>query len=135
MAFAVGRVKLRKHGSVAVFTLLLGSCGACLGYQEIWWRQAEAAVAEAVAATAEDRAPADVQVRLNAGAAATASTDFVSDYEISGADNYLAGTSWFDLVSPGIWVGHLVFSNAAEYHVEARKVRGRWGVSISTAEN
>ena len=60
--------------------------------------------------------------------------DFRQPYVVEGADNFLAGTSLMDLISPGVWVAHLKFANGHQYHAEAQRTDGRWSVSIGPAE-
>src|SRR5690349_6040663 len=92
---------------VAAFLLLpLGTCGAWYAYGHWWWAGAEAAVRQTVSSTAAGRVSADIDARVDSGAVLRPSVDFRQTYEITGADNYLAGTSLADLVSPGIWVAH-----------------------------
>jgi hypothetical protein len=104
--------------------------GSWIGYHHWWWRGAESAVLSAIAMTRAAQTSPDVQVTLDAVAA----TDLGTNYELTGADNNLAGTSLLDLLGPGIYVAHARSSNGLELHVEARRFEGRWMVSLSPAE-
>jgi hypothetical protein len=114
--------------------LPLSTCGACYVYSDWWWTGAEAAVRQAVSSTVAGRTPAEVDARVDSGGVLRPSVDFRQPYEITGADNYLAGTSFADVLSPGIWVGHLEFANGHAYHAEARRWQGHWVVTIQPAE-
>lgn len=119
---------------VALLLFTVGPYSACYAYNAWWWAGAEAAVHETVTATAAGRTPAGLTVRIDSGEVMHPSVDFQQPYTIEGADNVLAGTTWADLVSPGVWVAHLKFPNGHAYHAEAQRVDGRWWVSIAPAE-
>jgi hypothetical protein len=62
--------------------------------------------------------------------------DFRLPYVTEGADNFLGGMSWIDLLTSGVYVAHLRFTNNTEYHVAAsrRRLLGSWIVSLQPAE-
>ena len=119
---------------VAILLLPLGTCGAWYAYGRWWWDGAEAAVRQTVSSTAAGATPVGIEARVDSGAVLRPSIDFRQTYEITGADNYLAGTGPADLMSPGVWVGHLHFANDHTYHAEARRWEGHWVVTIEPAE-
>ena len=121
--------------AVAFLLLPLGTCGACYAYGQWWWAGAEAAVRQTVASKAGGRIPSGVDARVDSGEVLRPSIDFRQAYAITGADNFLAGTSVADLVSPGVWVAHLEFVNGHVYHAEARRWQGHWVVTIEPAND
>ena len=119
---------------IAVVALPFVSCSACYGYHSWWWAGAEGAVRTSVSATAAGSVPDGMAVRIDSTAALRPSVDFRLPYTVQGADNFLSGTSLSDLLSPGVWVAHLRFSNGHVYHAEARRDEGVWVVDIGPAE-
>ena len=75
---------------VAFLLLPLGTCGAWYTYGRWWWAGAEAAVRDTVSSTADGKAPAGIDARVDSSEALRPSVDFRQAYEITGADNYLA---------------------------------------------
>lgn len=63
------------------------------------------------------------------------SRDFRESYELTGADNYLAGTSLLGFMGPGVMVAHARLRNGSTYHVEAQRIRGTWHVQFQPAED
>jgi hypothetical protein len=90
-------------------------------------------VQQAVVAGATGRTPVEITASLDSGQMHP-SMDFKQPYSIQGADNYLSGTGATDLLSPGVWVAHLRFTNGHTYHAEAQRLEGRWWVAISPGE-
>ena len=112
----------------------MSTCGVWYAYGYWWWAGAEAAVRQTVSSAARSQLPAGIDAHIDSGDVLRPSVDFGQTYEIMGADNYLAGTGFADLVSPGIWVAHLHFANDHTYHAEARRWEGHWVVTIEPAE-
>lgn len=127
------RTTWRRWLVIGGIVLPLSAFGACYGYTSWWWAGAEAAVRATVSATAIGRSPAGIVARIDSGALRP-SIDFRLPYEIEGADNELAGTSPSELLSPGVWVGHLKFPDGHVYHAEARRDEGVWAVEIGPTE-
>ena len=120
---------------VGFLLLPLGTCGACYAYGHWWWAGAEAAVRQTVSSEAAGQAPPGIDARVDSGEVLRPSVDFRQAYTITGADNFLAGTSFADAVSPGVWVAHLEFVNGHVYHVEAQRWQGHWVVRIEPARD
>lgn len=127
----------------AFFVVLLSPValvGTCMARGRWWWAGAESAIATAVQATAEGRTDPNVEVTLDSttstGATWDPRVDFRSRYRTTGADNFLRGTSTWQLLDPAAsaYVAHLEFANGHEYHVEAVREDGRWFVSLEPAE-
>ena len=109
--------------------VVLGSCAGDVIYNRVWWANAEAAIHETVSAAAKGQSPKGIVATVDRAAFPA---DFALPYEIIGADNFLGGTSLIDLMSPGVYVATLHFTNAHEYEAEAvRGGDGVWQVTIS----
>jgi hypothetical protein len=124
-------VTLTKHERWLLITgtVLLGSCAGYGIYNRVWWAHAEAAIHETVAAAAKGQSPKGILASVDTAAFIS---DFALPYEIVGADNFLGGTSLIDLMSPGVYVSTLHFTNGHEYEAEAlRGQDGIWQVTIS----
>ena len=122
---------LNKRGRWLLITgiVILASCAGDVIYNRVWWANAEAAIHETVSAAAKGQSPKGIVARIDTAAVLT---DFVLPYETVGADNFLAGASLIDLLSPGVYVATLQFTNGREYEAEAvRGGDGVWQVTIS----
>ena len=109
--------------------VILASCLGDIVYNRLWWDHAEAAINETVSAAAKGQSPKSIVASVDTAAVIS---DFALPYAIVGADNELGGSSLADLMSPGVYVAILHFTNGREYDVEAaREEGGIWHVSIS----
>jgi len=109
--------------------VILASCLGDIVYNRLWWDHAEAAIHETVSAAAKGQSPKSIVASVDTAAL---TSDFALPYDIVGADNELGGSSLADLMSPGVYVAILHFTNGREYDVEAaRGEDGVWHVTIS----
>jgi hypothetical protein len=122
----------RIAAAIIAFPILV--FGACYGHSALWERGAEHAIATTIAATAQGRAPDAIQASVRGDSALIPAVDCRLPYELRGVDNFPAGSGLLDLLSPGILVAHARFANGHVYHVEARRVWGRWQVTLEPAE-
>ena len=119
----------RKRWLLIAGIVILASCAGDVIYNRVWWANAEAAIHETVSAAAKGQSPKGIVARVDRAAFPA---DFALPYEVVGADNFLGGTSLIDLMSPGVYVATLHFTNAHEYEAEAvRGGDGVWQVTIS----
>jgi hypothetical protein len=109
--------------------VILASCLGDIVYNRLWWDHAEAAIHETVSAAAKRQSSTSIVANVDTAAV---TSDFALPYDIVGADNELGGSSLADLMSPGVYVAILHFTNGREYDVEAaRGEDGVWHITIS----
>jgi hypothetical protein len=109
--------------------VILASYLGDIVYNRLWWDHAEAAIHETVSAAARGQSPKGIVASVDTAAR---TSDFALPYDIVGVDNELGGSSLIDLMSPGVYVAILHFTNGREYDVEAaRGEDGVWHATIA----
>ena len=124
----------RRTTVLAGVALLAAVVGMCAIRGDRWHWQAQAAVVHAVESSGPRVPDAGIVTRVSS-AALTRTSGRPLPIEILSADNELAGASWADVFSPGVYVAHLRTSIGQELHAEAFLERdGSWRVSLQPEE-
>jgi len=106
------------------------ACTSCVTYNYWWWGAVEDVVRNAIVRSAGQSAEPDSLIQARSDSTHVPRHDFLLPYSMHGGDNYLAGTGWGDLLTPGVYAATVQFDNGARYRVEAERIGlfGPWRV-------